>query len=428
MKSTVMIVGVIAGAGLAGSAWAQDAQDQFGLLLPQPGTAGIDYKVGIEGRLEEDTGLGQADVFVPLSTSDSSAFFLNGGGRYRFEVDSEDGDDDDIDLPEIDFNFDDEEAWSAFLGAGYRAWAGDSSIFGLNAYIEGGEVAAVGVEDSETFWLGTVGGEYQYIFTPETATTLTLGVNGYIPFEDYTDPGELDPGEAFVLNGRAPRLGADIYATLGHNFTGADVRLEGTVGGFYYEGQDNVDEEDAFFDDDVDFEEGDDLPGAIGEIGLTYYGIDGFNLKGVGGARWANYSVGDDDDVAWYAGLRGEFTFGGDSETERTVTREITVPGSPVVPERDCAVVRDADGTSRYDCSQRVITDPAMVRDTKGGKGVVYEAAPLPPAPSTTRTVSETVVETVPGLPVPNPRRHIAFGDPLVPLNFELSEPTPLLP
>lgn len=417
MKSTFWVAGALAGAGIASAASAQDVEDQFGLLLPQPGTAGIDYKIGIEGRLEEDTGLGQADVFVPFSTSDSSAFFLNGGGRYRFDVDDEDEDD----VPEVDgfdFEFDDNEAWSAFLGAGYRTYIGDASIIGLNAYLEGGEVNAIGAGDKDMFWMGTLGAEYQRVLNFESATTVTLGVNGYIPFEDYTDPGELSETESFVLSGAAPRLGADIYATVGHNFTGADVRLEGTVGGFYYEGQNDASDDD--FDEVFDFEEGNDLPGAIGELGLTYYGFDGFNIKGMGGVRYADYSAGDQNDLEWYGGLRGEITFGGDTEVERTVTREVTVPGNPIVPERDCAVVRQPDGTSTYDCSQRVVTDPGMMRDSKGGKGVVYDAQPLPPAPPTTRTETETVVDVVPGLPVPNPRRHIAFGDPLVPLNFDV--------
>lgn len=420
MRIGLCAAGLLTGTALASGAWAQ-SEDQFGLLLPQPGTAGVDYKFGVEGRLEEESGLGQVDVFVPLSADDNSAFFLNGGGRYRFDIDDEDDDDiPDISGVDFDFDFDDDEAWSAFLGGGYRTWVGDSTVLGANAYLEGGQISAAGAgDDDDDFYMATVGGEYQQVFDFESATTLNVGINGYIPFEDYTDFSEPQVGEAFTLNGRSPRLGADVYATLGTNFTGADVRLEGTVGGFYYEGQDDNDD---FAEDVFDFEEGDDLPGAVGEVALTYYGIDGFNLKGTGGVRWADYSAGENDDVEWYAGLRGEFTWGGDREVERTVTRTETVPGSAVVPERDCAVVRDADGTSRYDCSQRVVASAGEVRATKGTKGTVYEAEPLPPQPSTTRTVTETVTDTVPGLPVPNPRRHIGWGDPLVPYNFDVTQ------
>ncbi|MEM7488016.1 MAG: hypothetical protein AAF390_02720, partial [Pseudomonadota bacterium] len=177
-----------------------EAGDLF--LLPQ-WDGGSDISGRFSLQADDDRVNVQGEVFAPLGVGRSGGFFVHGGLAYsRFD----------------DAGFE-TDGGTAFLGMAVRRAVRSDLVIGANIY---GDVALV--EDAEDDVMAglSLGVEMQYLRQP---STLTAGVNYYIPGDDFTDPDRLGG------SGVALREGVDGYLRYDRSLTGPWI--VGLQGGVY---------------------------------------------------------------------------------------------------------------------------------------------------------------------------------------------------
>lgn len=267
------------------------------------------------------------------------------------------------------------------IGPIFRQRIDTENAWGAYAMIDAGAAD----DQGDLMLSGGVGVDYEYMLSLDTVETIQLGLNGYVPLDDYSDTAE------FGALDRGLQLGGDAYVRYGRDFDDVGARVDLTVGGFGYAQSDNAEE----------------LFGGVATVGLTYWnGLpEGMALKGYVGPRYATAGDGlgnRDDKIDVLGGLGVSYSWGGDRRATRSVTTQPRYD-----PPRDCVVARDENNRAVYDC-QRPVVAGASGRAKTGE--MVREIIPAPQARV------EQVQVTVPGAAPAKPVRHIGYGSPFTPI------------
>lgn len=182
--------------------------DRLGLNIPDPGPmhlmpdGGREVQADVNARIiaDDDNVFARGFLRAPIMQRDFDYLMLQGEGTVSLDTDAGD-----------DFYI---------LSAGliYRRALTQATAMGLNAFVEAGETQNV------DFGQVTLGWEAETVW-PEgegEASSLMVGGNFYLPFEDYTGSG---------LH-QAPRVGADLFTSAGWQWD--DSRIDTVLSGYYY--------------------------------------------------------------------------------------------------------------------------------------------------------------------------------------------------
>lgn len=365
MGSTALILA--ASTALAQDTSAQSAEQSFVFRASPapivPFQRGVGSQIFIESAADTDYVIAGGGFALTVFDGTRDHVTLWGEGFRGFDID------------------DGEDFYGASFGPIFRQRFDVEHAWGAYAMIDAGATD----DQGDLLLSGGVGVDYEYMLSLETVETLRLGVNGYIPLDDYSDVAE------YGALDRAPQLGGDAYVRYGRDFEEEGARVDLTVGGFGYAQSDNADE----------------VFGGVATVGLTYWnGLpQGMAIKGFVGPRYATAGDGlgnRDDKVDVLGGLGLSYSWGGERRATRSVTTQPRYD-----PPRDCVVARDENDRAVYDCRRPVM---AGERGRAKTGEMVREIIPAP------QPRVEQVEVTVPGAAPVKPVRHIGYASPFTPL------------
>ncbi len=339
MKCVSLVAAIAAGSVSLSVASASFGQERSGFsLLPSQGSVAGGTSAGTFTYGVDAGGALEYSIFSPLRATDDGLLLYDLGLGVTF--------DDDFDAQGI----------SARAGLVYRFRQNETSIWGVNGYLDAVKADTTG----EIFGLFSVGLEYERRESG-SPSSIQAGGNYYIPFNDYTDRSR------YGVLAAAPRDGVDGYISYSRDYDGYSLR--GSLEAFNYFDTSNA-------------------------KSLSGYGIglDYEFWKTLPEGMTATVSLGVRDDTR--ANIDPSLRFG--LGVDYLIGRD----GGQTVPTRDCAIIRDADGPQRVDCSESVIASAGGdVRNKVGG--VVKGDA---------RT---QIVRLSP------PRRNIGFGSIMTPIEYK---------
>lgn len=328
-----------------------------------PYQRGVGSQVFVEGNFDTDYAIAGGGFGLTIFDGARDHVTLWGEGFRGFDID------------------DGSDFYGASVGPMFRQRMDADNAWGVYAMVD------VGATDDEgdLLFSGGVGADYEHMLSLETVETLRIGVNGYIPLDDYSDIveyGALD---------RAPQLGGDAFVRYGRDFDDAGARVDLTLAGFGYAQGDTSDE----------------VFGGLATVGLTYWnGLpQGMALSGYVGPRYATAGDGlgnRDDKIDVLGGIGLSYSWGGERRATRSVTTQPRYD-----PPRDCVVARDQNDRAVYDCRR-----PVMAGDSGRAKTgeMVREIIPAP------QPRVEQVEFTVPGAAPVAPIRNLGYASPFTPL------------